>query len=431
MDLKKTQEKQPVSHAEIRAAVRMYPRIILRGAGEMGQTILKALLSEGVEKEKFCFWDQKADYLPDVSGVPLRPAFSEEFLNQDALILHCIATELPYAPDDYIKRGYAYHMDGSALLCPYIAGTDGQMRACNLNPHCALIQCPRQTAQGIFYVPHRPNAGPSAEILLADKLTFSINTRCTLKCAHCIHYINHFPLGNRTDFPLARILLDMELACAAHDFIRIGVIQGGEPFLHPDFPRILMYLLSQSNVGMAQIFSNGVCQISEESMAVLQNERVHLRISSYKGALNQKQEALLEKNLCKLVESGISHTLYQVRWNLAPTLLRREYSRATLQYIKENCPCLPDSRLVIDGVYYPCHYAAYIALHDIADYAEDKLSLSPALPREALRARIMSVNERSYYRSCAHCDFSDVQVMPGEQGVSTRYIHINRREAHA
>jgi uncharacterized Fe-S cluster-containing radical SAM superfamily protein len=397
----------------------------------MGRIILNDLLSEGMEKEKFCFWDKKADCLPDVSGVPLRMPFSDKFPDQDVLIVHCIAIELPYDPDDYIERGYAHHIDGAALLCPYTAGGDGQMGACRPTPHCALIQCPRQTAQGIFYVPHRPNAGLSAETLLADKLTFSINTRCTLKCAHCIHYINHFPPENRTDFPLARILSDMDLACAAHDFIRIGVIQGGEPFLHPDSPRILKHLLSQANVGMVQIFSNGICHISEESMAVLQNERVHLRISSYRGVLNRKQETLLEKNLRKLAEFGISHTLYQVKWKLAPTLLRREYSSATLQYIKKNCPCLPDSRLVIDGVYYPCHYAAYIALHNIADYAEDKLPLSPALPREALRARIMSINERAYYRSCAHCDFSDVQVTPAEQGVSARYIHIARRKPHA
>ncbi|MDR1648571.1 MAG: radical SAM protein [Zoogloeaceae bacterium] len=268
--------------------------------------------------------------------------------------------------------------------------------------------------------------------MLADKLTFSINTRCTLKCRHCIHYINHFSPESRIDFPCERILSDVDLACAAHDFIRIGVIQGGEPFLHPDFSRILLRLCSKSNVGMVQIFSNGICRISEENFSALQNERVHVRISSYMGTgvLNQKQEALLEKNLHRLQKAGVSHTLYRVAWNLAPTLRKREYSAEVLQRIKENCPCLPDSRLVVNGIYSPCHYAAYIALHDLGDYAEDKVSLSPELPRETLRRRIVEVNERSYYQSCAHCDFSNEQVLPAEQGVDARYAHIRQMKLH-
>jgi hypothetical protein len=422
-------KETPVRHEDFSQAmldeIRSFSHIIIRGAGNMGRDILSYLLSEGMEKKKFCFWDKKAATIQNISGVSVLPPFSGNFPTQGSFILHCISTALPYAAEDYTKHGYTHHIDAPLLLCPYRHWT----QACHPRPHCTRIQCPRQTKQGFRYIPYSPHAGASAKTLISDRLTFSINTLCTLKCRHCAHYINHFPPEARLNFPLAHIIADIDVACAAHDFIRIGILQGGEPFLHPDFPRILAHFLTQANVGMLEIYSNGICRISGESMAILQNERVHLRISSYAGALNEKQDALLSKNLQRLTERGIAHTLHRPLWNPAPTLLKRECSPATLQHIKAACLCITDSSLVINGIYYPCHYAAYIVLHGLADYPEDKVSLTPGSPRNTLRDRIIALNARPYYQSCAHCDFSNLSVLAGEQGMDARYAHIGKRPA--
>jgi hypothetical protein len=286
---------------------------------------------------------------------------------------------------------------------------------------------PTTTKYGFQYVPYRPNTGESEEIFLVDRLAFSINTKCSLKCRHCIQYINNYPPEARRNFPLARILADIDLVCTAHDFIRIGVLQGGEPFLHPDLSHIIRHLLSQPNVGVVQIVSNGVCRISEKTMAALQNERVHLRISAYIGVLDGKQEAIVEKNLRQLRKHGISHTFCGIHWNPASTLVKQERSITALQDLKQYCAYFYMCRTIVNGIYYPCNYASSIALHGIADYVEDRVLLTHALPKKTLRERIIAFNARPYYQSCAHCDFSNERVLPGEQGVDARYAHIGKK----
>jgi hypothetical protein len=415
------------SHADMLAMIGAFQNIVLRGSGNVGQQILEYLLAEGLPKEKFCFWDKKAGYVREISGVPVLAPFSgNPPAGGGTLIIHCI-TSLPYDAHDYAKHGYASHMDGFFMLCPYNVGFGDQMNFCQSNSRCALLQCPRQTKNGFQYVPYRPNTGESAEIFLVDRFTFSINTKCSLKCRHCQQYINNFPPEARHNFPLARILADIDLACTTHDFIRIVSLLGGEPFLHPDLSHIIRYFLSQPNVGIVQIFSNGVCRISERTMAALQNERVHLRISAYIGVLDGKQEAIVEKNLCQLRKHGISHTFCETQWTLAPTLVKQERSIAALQDLKQHCVYFLLCRTFVNGIYYPCSLASTIALHGIADYVEDRVLLTHALPKKTLRERIIALNARPYYQSCAHCDFSSECVLPGEQGVDARYAHIGKK----
>ncbi|MDR3352198.1 MAG: radical SAM protein [Zoogloeaceae bacterium] len=423
-ELIKRGAQAPVSHADFHSAllatIRNTSRIILRGAGNLGQQMLNYLCSESMAKEKFCFWDKEAERIQEVSGVPVLPPFSGDFSPQETLILHCISSLLPYDAKEYTERGYQEHMEGFSLLCPYNVGLGSQMRICGPNPRCTLIRCPRQTEQGFCYTQHKPNAGASLGTLVSDKLIFRVNTRCTLKCRHCIQYINHFPPEKRLDFPLERILLDMDLACSAHDFIRIGILEGGEPLLHPDFPGILAHLLDRASVGVVIIHSNGIWRTTEENMTALQHERVFLRISSYVGVLDEKQESLLNYNLSRFTEYGIAHVLYQNVWNPVPTLVKREYPVHVLQNFKKVCPYFLECRVVANGAYYPCNFAAVIDLHGVADYPEDRVSLR----KEELHERIADLNERPYYQSCAHCDFSKEHVLPGEQGMDARYAHI-------
>ncbi|MDR1063603.1 MAG: radical SAM protein [Azoarcus sp.] len=409
-----------------------FSHIILRGASHIGQQMLDYLLSEGVAQKKITFWDKKANSIQNISGVPVLLPFSGSFPLQDTLILHCIKT-LHYDGEDYVKHGYTEHMNALTLLCPYCGmGSGKRMLICQPGPFCARIRCPRQIGREFCYVPYRADTGTSKETLVADKLDFGINTLCTLKCRHCIQYINHYPPEKRLNFPLARILADMECVCATHDFIRIACILGGEPFLHPDFSHILAHLLAQPNVGMVQVASNGICRISEKNMAVLQNERVLLRISHYAGALDEKQKALLARNLRHLAERGIIHEFYHPTWQIAPILQKRDCSIAELEDIKTGCTKSIDCHSVFNGVYSACDMISTIALHGVADYIEDKVLLpgeTENLSREALRDRIIAHHKRPYYQSCAHCDFSDKFVLPGEQGIDSRYAHIGKRDS--
>jgi hypothetical protein len=416
--VEKVWENHADFHGEILSAIKSFPHIALRGAGEAGQQMLDYLLAEGVPKEKFCFWDKAADQIRQFSGVPVLSPFPPP--RQDTLVLHCILSTLRYNAEDYEKHGWTQHMDGCALLCPYFAGPSKHIMICRPNPHCALNQCPRQIKRGFRYVPYERNMGAHTENFLTDQLSFMVNTRCTLKCRHCCQYINHFLPEKRIDFPSARILSDIDLACSAHDFIRSALLLGGEPFLHPDLPRIIKRLLAQPNVGMVVITSNGICRISEENLEILQDRRVHLRISSYLGMLNKNQETLLLNNLKKLEKNGVAHTLYQNLWSLPSTLIKQNCSPGILRDAKSNCACFIKCCTVANGTYYPCTFACAIDLHGIANYTEDKVSLE----ERPLRDHILAVNERPYYQSCAHCDFSGKQVPPGEQGVDARYAHI-------
>jgi hypothetical protein len=297
---------------EILDAIRSFSHIILRGAGSRGREIYYLLhQSVGVEKQSMCYWDIHADVYHGCHEIPVLPLFSGEWDPQKTLVIHCIGDAIPYDEHEYTSKGYSNVLNGNLLYdlynkfhCPFFKGVGRDFRLCQGNERCRFFCCPKLDPALWHYAPLR-DIDP-AQALIANTIGLSVGTMCTIKCKHCCEYINHYAPEERINYAVERIKQDIDLISSTHDFIRSLSIEGGEFFLHPARAEIIMHGLSKPNVGLVVVLTNGVVKISPRDLAVMANERCVVWVSDYRQQLNEKQKALVDSNVRKLDEQGIT-----------------------------------------------------------------------------------------------------------------------------
>jgi hypothetical protein len=418
--------------AEIVQHLITFPCIILRGAGNFGRELLALLLELGVKKETILFWDMHAQSMKEIEGVPVLLPFSESIDVQNTLVIHAIRTALPEDAEDYTVHGILHYLQGltlrNLLVCPLYIGSENPLLCQKNHPHCIFCRCPKALGKQYHFT---PNKGLSPDELIVDNISFNVNQKCTLKCKNCVQYINHYASYERINFPEERIKKDINRFFAAHDFIRLPTLIGGELFLHPEAHSIIKHILKQRNFGVLRIITNGVCKISPEALHAMMHERCLVEFSDYSNVLTQKQKTLFDLNYEKIAHQGIRrHILFPNEWRLPSTLQPMGYSVTHMQNLKATCHLHQECRQVINGIYYPCIFSANLNQHHLADYPTDKVMLDQGSIAE-LRARIIECNQRSFYASCNHCNLNTPHCKPGEQGFEPRYSHIGAGVASA
>lgn len=136
--------------------------------------------------------------------------------------------------------------------------------------------------------------------LFLGRLTFNITTFCTLNCKNCTMltpYNNH-----KKNFPIDRIITDVELTFDMVDYVSNFLVLGGEPFLHRELNTFLCYIgeHNRHNIGNLQIITNGTLVPSEELLETIKKYNVEVRISDYTKRVNYDEKL---KIFCKKLEA--------------------------------------------------------------------------------------------------------------------------------
>lgn len=411
--------------------LRSFPHIVLRGAGKFGSAFGSFLLASGIPAERLSYWDIRAGELQCVNGLPVFLPFQETRAPDETLIINCIpngSLSGSTGEAEFRARGYGHYLSGmavfEAMMCGMKPETEFDAKFCIDTPFCNWCACQRLPS---LLLKHCRDTGllHFDDELVMPLLTFVVNQKCTLKCTHCGQYINHYHSDDRVNFPLERILTDIDRMFEAVDAIGYVSIIGGEPFLHPNMIKIVEHVLSKPNFGVLGITTNGVCDISDDFLAGLDRRRTRLIFSDYTAALDDKQKALFRHNVGKVASSGISHTIGQPIWATPASLRKLELSPATLAGMKAACNSRHTCKTVQNGVYYPCSTTAGVGSHRQADYPSDWVELDNTSSAALLRRRIRQLDEADCYASCAHCREGGVMLpISGEQGIGKQYLHI-------
>jgi hypothetical protein len=98
------------------ARICSYPKIILRGAGSFGLSLLKLLRKAGCPSENLYFWDIRADALREIEGIPVALPFTGDFDFRTTLVIHAVLTSgLLYSEQEYLEHGITQSIDGNVL----------------------------------------------------------------------------------------------------------------------------------------------------------------------------------------------------------------------------------------------------------------------------------------------------------------------------
>ncbi len=153
---------------------------------------------------------------------------------------------------------------------------DDILRDLAVNPHGRLDIAARLFLERLPDSPPLPYLGRAAH-LTTDHLRecwFHLTNRCNQGCRHCL-----FSSSPREKMELAasRVLSLADEAAALG--CRVFALTGGEPFVHPEFCRIVDHLLSYDNSHVIVLTNGLLLQQTSRSLAKWPAERFHLQIS--------------------------------------------------------------------------------------------------------------------------------------------------------
>ncbi len=408
-----------------------FSHVVLRGAGKFGSAFGGFLISIGFMTERLSYWDIRAPELGTVNGIATHLPFAQTLVPAETLIINCIpngSLSGSVGEAEFHSRGFEHYLSGmalfEALMCSMKSETGFDAKVCIGTPFCNWCACERLPSLLLKQCRDSGLLRFEDELVL-PLLTFVVNQKCTLKCTHCGQYINHYHPDDRINFPLSRILTDIDRMLEAVDAIGYVSIIGGEPFLHPDLDKIVDHILGKPNFGVIGITTNGVCDISDAFLSGLDRHRTRLIFSDYTPALNNKQKALFQRNINKVSAAGFSYTIGQPIWATPASLRKLDLPASTLAAMKAGCNSRHTCKTVQNGVYYPCSTTAGVGSHHQADYPEDWAVLDDNANAAELRSNIQKLDQVEAYASCAHCGEGGVMLpFSGEQGVGKQYIHI-------
>lgn len=141
-----------------------------------------------------------------------------------------------------------------------------------------------------------------------NRVDISVTNRCTLNCEGCNMLMSYY--CNPQDRKLDEIKRDLDAFFCWVDTVEDMNLLGGEPLLYPELVEILQYIQDNYRDKIVDIymFTNGMCNLSEELLNISQKMDVIYDVSDYTNGLPQ-----LKPRLEKFQETLSQHQIRFVR----------------------------------------------------------------------------------------------------------------------
>lgn len=129
-----------------------------------------------------------------------------------------------------------------------------------------------------------------------SKIDTVITSRCTLKCKNCNLFIGY--AKHHLDIKFEDLKDNFDIFFDNVDFVYEYTLLGGEPFLHAELERILLYLMEKysKKIGKVNLISNGTVVPSENILDIMKKYEMTVHISDYTQAVHyeKKLEEVIE-----------------------------------------------------------------------------------------------------------------------------------------
>lgn len=245
-------------------------------------------------------------------------------------------------------------------------------------------------------------------------LTVVITERCSLRCRECMAFIPYYK--NPCDYDYEQISSSLDRVLPTGVFPDI-YLEGGEPFLHKDFIKILSKILSFDEVKHVWIITNGTIIPSEEILLSLKSPKVIVWISDY-GKYSVKMKELK----CQLLAKGISHHSTTHHWYQVTRAHKYNRTEKEMQEIYDSC-CKGLNAMnpfLIKGKIYRCQFHARSEEFGVIPMCdEDCVDVFTA--QESLRRKLEEFfTRKKYLQACRYCcgrGYSSNEVPVAEQAL--------------
>ena len=224
-----------------------------------------------------------------------------------------------------------------------------------------------------------------------------VTERCSLRCEGCSNLMQYYKKPKNLD--IDKLCSNIEQIVKRADEVIALRILGGEPFMNPEFIKVVDSFRDSEKIIDIEIYSNATIFPNEEILNGLKCSKVFMILSDY-GSLSRKMSDWIE--WCK--NNEVRYTVIKMDvWQDCGKLERHDYTEQELMDVYANCTCR-NVPTVLDGKLYNCAYAANAANLG-AMYAEemrrDYLEIDDNLTSKDIDDFLYN---RRYLEACRYCN---------------------------
>lgn len=251
----------------------------------------------------------------------------------------------------------------------------------------------REYAQMLYDLSFSKNVLAQVSIIITEK--------CTLNCEYCGMYIPYKKPGK--NLKLDDMIFYLEKILANLDGIKRLQIFGGEPFLHPQFDKIIQVSASYAKIGLVQTITNATLVLKEEQYKVISYSINNVAYSDY-GSLSNKKNEIAQS--CEKYGIILRTEEYndEKMWNKVSLGQWQNYTKEVLKELYQVCihtECLfsvtPDGLLNVCGIQcIPSVIAREQTKNELIDLKEE-------ISREAFQEKIQEIKSKPYLDACHFC----------------------------
>lgn len=244
---------------------------------------------------------------------------------------------------------------------------------------------------------------------------YLLSNICTLRCKNCCEKVPYMPHDIRHFVDAETVVKDINKMAEACEFLTLLEFIGGEPFLHPELPRILEEVKKIVNIGMIHIFTNGTVIPTDDLCKSLHNQRITVYLSNYQVSYPENMRKNVDMTVQKLTE-------YHVQFFFGKKTNWSDFSSYELQcadeemLIKKFPDCfLHNCNRLMEGKLYVCpHQYSGIMMGEISD--SNTLNIYD-YSAEELASELEKFKKYAYIDACKYCSmpYDAETVLSGEQ----------------
>lgn len=390
-------------------------RIVIYGAGAAGVTLLRALRLHDLEP--LFFVDRRWQECGSTENLTMRgPEALREVNSPGTLVILAINAEVirgfNQGPLENIRK-YA----PCAAVLPTGIQVNSLLRFMGCRKRledgagfslAECLDCGAETDACPVYREYLRRIAPGHKVLAKepskkfDWFGYIMGQHCSLKCRDCCERVPYF---ERPVFSTYEdILSDCSRLAASSEFIRYIELVGGEPFLHPQFQKVLEGLLRIENVGYVKVFTNGTVVPKGGVLEILKDPRIVINLSNYTAQAKGVQLENIRRTREVLESNGIRYVYSESKeWTDWGDFHDRGYTEAQLADHAAHCFCYNCHR-VFQGKLYRCpHQYAGILRGQMALTEGEYIDLNAWSPDELAR-KLDAFEELPYTDGCRRCN---------------------------
>ncbi len=368
-------------------------KVVLLGAGNLGKLSLLALRKQGITVHSYCD-NNKLKQGKLFSGLQTISMTKLLTFDKDTHVFMC---------NNYLDSIIELEINNFKNIYNCIALLENADFT-NTNIDIPLIRIKRDIALHKSSILKTRNIASNQ--LIMKSLDVVITERCSLKCKDCANLMQYYREPVNTNIDVLFNSLDRFMQCV--DWLCEFRVIGGEPFMNPEFHKVVTRLLTHKHNGNIIIYTNGTIIPRGKNLECLKNERISLDVANY-GMLSKNHDKLI-----KTLETNdiIFNSNYFDFWTNSGQISFSDKSENELSQMFKSC-CVNDMMTLLHGVLYRCPFSAHAiniratqnSKDDVVDIADESLGI------EDLKNKIINLyNNKKYLTACSYCNGRDYTV---------------------